>query len=147
MSNQLHVQKDFVNAVAKSDVTTGLARLLDVFWNPDRMALPVLRLETRPVKKVFTEVACERGGLVLVPVSTNLVVEDSTAKHIAEHVETGVKGYEGKSVWILPPVMNLPKPGDLDSAKKKEIKLEVLWCVRKMPKVYTKVDGKDVSWL
>ena len=124
---QSHRKNEWLDHVAKANVTMFLATLAAALWTGNE---PPLLLHGKPVKKVFAVNDHPRGTLSLVPLSTNLSVDAVTDANVQNKVGTNVLGSNQQPVWIgPPPTILVPKPG----AKNATATLEILWCVRKIP--------------
>ena len=122
---QMHKKKEWIDHAAKAKVTSGLVSLSKCLWQGKE---PSLRLESKPVKKVFVEASYDVGEVILVPLSTNLCVDKVTPENVASKLQTSVLGSEGNPVWICAAPTILPKPG----SKNENASMEVFWCVRKI---------------
>ena len=134
-SDHLLTSKDeSLDKVATSQVITGLRMAYDVMHADDgetgRDRTKMLRLESKPYKKVFVVEDVEAGELTLVPFSNSVVVDDESEKRISDCVKCSeVFGRKNRNVWINAPTQTMPKFGT-DNEK---ASLELFWCVQKVP--------------
>ena len=130
-SHLLSAKDESTDKVAVGYVLTALRMAYDVMQadvpreGQDRNKM--LRLESRPCKKVFVMEDVAAGALTLVPFSTSVVVDDETEKRISDCVKCVTLGSRDRNIWIAPPTQVMPKLGT-DTGK---AQLELFWCVQK----------------
>ena len=121
---------------AKCRVQVALGMLVNCMWTNQE---PLLRLETKPKKKVFALTNYDVGQLTLIPYSESLVVDAETIANEGSRIRAhDVVGAGDKPVWIAKPPINFPKAG----AEKRLGHVEIFWCVRESEPPQKKSGGE-----